>query len=196
MKTKNIVNKIVKSVPKKHRWKVYVLVMIILLAEILYLSFNNRNINFGNSQEKYIKATVIEVIDGDTIKVKIGNKEEKIRMVLVNTPETKHPTKGVEYYGKEASAYTKKELTNKEVYLEKDVSDRDKYGRLLRYIWLEIPNLNNKIDQELKEKCFNAKLLLDGYANLSTFPPDVKYVEQFKDFEKEAKKSGVGLWKK
>lgn len=196
MKNKNIVNKIVKSVPKKHRWKVYILVMIILLAEILYLSFNNRNINFGNSQEKYIKATVIEVIDGDTIKVKIGNKEEKIRMVLVNTPETKHPTKGVEYYGKEASAYTKKELTNKEVYLEKDVSDRDKYGRLLRYIWLEMPNLNNKIDQELKEKCFNAKLLLNGYANLSTCPPDVKYVEQFKDFEKEAKKLGVGLWKK
>lgn len=87
------------------------------------------------------KAVVERVIDGDTIVVKRQNGvSEKIRMVLVNTPETKHPKKGVEYFGKEASAYTKKMLpAGKTVYLEKDVSERDRYSRLLRYVWINEP---------------------------------------------------------
>lgn len=139
------------------------------------------------------EATVVRVVDGDTIHVEINGEKKKVRLILVDTPETKHPRKPVEFYGKEASAYTTHELDGKTVYLEKDVSDTDRYGRLLRYVWLDIPE-GKDLEKDLREKCFNAKLLLQGYANLYTFPPDVKYVDYFRFFEKSAREAGLGLW--
>lgn len=139
------------------------------------------------------EATVVRVVDGDTIHVEINGKKKKVRLILVDTPESVHPRKPVEFYGKEASAFTTHELDGKTVYLEKDVSDTDRYGRLLRYVWLDIPE-GKDLEKDLREKCFNAKLLLQGYANLSTFPPDVKYVDYFRFFEKSAREAGLGLW--
>lgn len=136
------------------------------------------------------EAKVVRVVDGDTIVVNRGRGKERVRFVLVNTPETVHPNKAVEYYGKEASAFTKRQLTGRKVFLEKDVSERDRYGRLLRYVWLERPEKA----EDLKTKCFSAILLREGYAHLSTFPPDVKYHEQFLAFEREAKENKKGLW--
>lgn len=149
-----------------------------------------------NKLYNFEKAVVERVVDGDTIVVKRQNGvSEKIRMVLVNTPETKHPKKGVEYFGKEASAYTKKMLpAGKTVYLEKDVSERDRYSRLLRYVWINEPT--SKIDTKvLTNNCFNAMLLANGFAQVSVFPPDVKYVNEFRQIEKTAKDNNVGLWK-
>jgi micrococcal nuclease len=108
----------------------------------------------------------------------------------VNTPETKHPRKGVEPYGKEASAFTTARLTGKMVYLEKDISEKDRYGRLLRYIWLAIPQKMDS-DFEIRQKMFNAILLLRGYAQVATFPPDVKYQH---NYQLEAQKQNLGLW--
>lgn len=146
-------------------------------------------------KSNFEEATVVRVIDGDTIHVEINGKKKKVRLILVDTPETKHPRKPVEFYGKEASAYTTHELDGKTVYLEKDVSDTDRYGRLLRYVWLDIPE-GKDLEKDLREKCFNAKLLLQGYANLYTFPPDVKYVDYFRIFEKSARVANLGLWNK
>lgn len=147
----------------------------------------------ANTGLNFEEATVVRVIDGDTIHVEINGEKKKVRLILVDTPETKHPRKPVEFYGKEASAYTTHELDGKTVYLEKDVSDTDRYGRLLRYVWLDIPE-GKDLEKDLREKCFNAKLLLQGYANLYTFPPDVKYVDYFRFFEKSARETGLGLW--
>ena len=141
----------------------------------------------------FTEATVLNVVDGDTIDVEIDGEKKRVRFVLVNTPESVHPRKPVEYYGKEASAYTTHELDGKTVYLEKDVSDTDRYGRLLRYIWIDIPE-GKDLEKDLREKCFNAKLLLQGYASLSTFPPDIKYVDYFRTFEKSAREASLGLW--
>lgn len=88
----------------------------------------------------FTKAEVKRVIDGDTIEVTYQNTDHKLRMIGVDTPETVHPSKPIEYFGKEASAFTKKALTGATVYLEKDISETDRYGRLLRYVWLEKPN--------------------------------------------------------
>ncbi len=151
------------------------------------LPANDRNTAIPSNFEK---ATVVRVVDGDTIVVNRGNGKEKVRLILVNTPETKHPRKGVEYYGKEASNFTKSQLKGRTVYLEKDTSERDRYKRLLRYVWLDIPANQS----ELGTKCFNAILLREGYAYLSTFPPDVKYVHEFRKFEAEARNKGAGLW--
>lgn len=150
--------------------------------------------NSPSSSNTFAEARVVRVVDGDTIVANVDGVDEKIRFVLVNTPESVHPKKGVEYYGKEASDFTKVNLEDKTIYLEKDVSDRDRYGRLLRYIWLKRPATNEPTDEEIEQYMFNAILLKKGFANLSTFPPDVKYVDLFAKLEREARENNLGLW--
>lgn len=134
--------------------------------------------------------TVVRAVDGDTIEANaLNGSTEKIRLIGVNTPEstTRH-----EPYGSEASDFTKKSLTGKTVYIEKDVSERDKYGRLLRIVWLENPT--EITEASIRSKMYNAILVLKGYAQASTYPPDVKYSEYFTKFAREARESNVGLW--
>ncbi|HOB16609.1 MAG TPA: thermonuclease family protein [Defluviitoga sp.] len=135
------------------------------------------------------KGVVTRIIDGDTVEIEIDGKIYKTRFVGIDTPES---TTKIEPFGLEASLFTTKELLGKTVYLEKDVSETDRYGRLLRYIWLEPPNEIN--DLEIRTKMFNAILLLNGFAKISTFPPDVKYEEYFLTYSKEAQENNLGLW--
>jgi micrococcal nuclease len=100
---------------------------------------------------------------------------------LIDTPETKHPTKPIQPYGPEASKFTKKYLEGKEVKLEQDITRRDRYGRLLMYVWLE-------------DRLFNQILLEKGLARVTVFPRDVKYVEAFRATQKEAQKAALGIW--
>lgn len=139
-------------------------------------------------------ATVERVVDGDTIEVNIDGEKFKVRLIGVDTPETKHPRKPVEPYGKEASEYTKKKLDGKKVYLEKDVSDTDRYGRLLRYVWLKKPDTDKKLTEEMLKDNFNLTLVKEGYGKSSTFPPDVKYAEIIKEYQREAVKENKGMW--
>lgn len=145
----------------------------------------------AQSEIAAIAATVTRVVDGDTIDVSFNGKSEKVRFIGVNTPETKDPRKPVEPYGKEAAAYTT-QLAGKEVYLELDVQERDKYGRLLAYIWLERPSSRSEAD--VRTKMFNARLLLDGYAQVMTIPPNVRYADAFVQFQREARSANKGLW--
>lgn len=132
------------------------------------------------------EVTVSRVVDGDTVELSDGS---KVRLIGVNTPES---TTRTEPYGKESSDYTKNQLTNKTVYLEKDVSETDKYGRLLRYVWLDIPKEIS--DSEIRTKMYNAILTTEGYAEASTYPPDVKYQEYFTKYNAEARNANKGLW--
>ncbi|PAO69938.1 thermonuclease family protein [Bacillus sp. X2(2017)] len=129
-----------------------------------------------------IEVTVRRVIDGDTFIADVNGTEEKIRLILVDTPETVHPTKAVQPYGKEASAFSKKTLENQSVYLEFDKEKRDKYDRLLAYVFLKDGTSFNKI------------LLEKGYARLAVFPPNTKYLEQYSKAEKTAKQEHKGIW--
>ncbi|WP_253256508.1 MULTISPECIES: thermonuclease family protein [unclassified Neomoorella] len=143
---------------------------------------------------KVITATVTSVADGDTMHVKINSREEKVRLIGVNTPEISHQDLGIkeEPYGKEAAAYTQKRLAGRQVYLELDVGERDKYGRLLAYVWLEKPA--NGSEAEVRAKMYNAELLLNGYAQVMTVPPNVKYADLFIKLQQEARQAGKGLW--
>lgn len=123
------------------------------------------------------------VIDGDTIVVDIEGKQEKVRLIGVDTPETVHPLKPVEYFGKEASAFTKNMVEGKKVRLEYDWQKRDKYGRLLSYIYLE------------DETFLNAEIIKQGYGFAYTKYP-FKYLEDFRQYEKEARENLRGLWSK
>lgn len=125
---------------------------------------------------------VVRVVDGDTIKVDFNGKEESLRLIGIDTPESVNPdgSKNTEA-GKIASDYTKSMLENKEVILEFDVQERDMYGRLLAYVWLG-------------NTMFNKTLLQEGYAQVSTYPPNVKYVNDFVALEKIARENNKGLW--
>lgn len=123
--------------------------------------------------------TVVTVIDGDTIVLDGG---EKIRLIGVDTPETVHPNKPVEYFGKEASAFTRRLCEGKKVRLEYDLDRVDKYGRTLAYVYLEDGTF------------VNAEIIKQGYGHAYTRFP-FKYMGEFRKYEREARKNRRGLWK-
>jgi endonuclease YncB( thermonuclease family) len=122
---------------------------------------------------------VIRVIDGDTLHLTNG---EKVRLIGVDTPETRHPQKPVERFGKEAYLFTKRMVEGKEVRLEFDWQRRDKYGRLLAYVYLT------------DGAFLNAEIIKQGYGFAYKKYP-FKYFDEFEKFEKEARENGRGLWK-
>lgn len=126
--------------------------------------------------------SIVRIVDGDTIVVNYKGTEEKVRLIGVNTPESVHKdsSKNTEE-GQIASEYTKNLLTGKKVKLEFDVSPRDKYGRLLAYVYLD-------------EKMVNKTLLEEGYAKIATYPPNVKYVDEFTKIQKKARENKKGFW--
>jgi micrococcal nuclease len=171
-------------------WSLMLLIIVVSYSGykgILYLNTAHTVLNSSSSilqldkATKYITAQVIDVVDGDTIHVLIDKKKETVRLVLIDTPETKHPTKPIQPYGPEASIFTKKYLEGKEVKLEQDITRRDRYGRLLMYVWLE-------------DRLFNQILLEKGLARVAVFPPDVKYVEAFRATQKVAQEAALGIW--
>ncbi|MFC2068429.1 thermonuclease family protein [Chloroflexota bacterium] len=129
----------------------------------------------------FIEAQVVRVIDGDTIEVKIDGNLSTVRYIGIDTPETVHPTKEDEPYGKEASVRNRELVEGRIVILEKDVSETDKYGRLLRYVYVG-------------DVFVNAELVKQGYAQVTTYPPDVKYQGIFIQLQREAREAGRGLW--
>lgn len=133
------------------------------------------------------EALVVRVVDGDTIVVDIGGTEYKVRYIGIDTPETVDPRKPVQCFGKEASVKNTELVFGKYVRLEKDVSDTDRYGRLLRHVWVEdVANAT--------EIMVNAELVRLGYAQVSTYPPDVKYQDYFLQLQDEAQVANSGLW--
>lgn len=126
---------------------------------------------------------VTRVVDGDTIIVNLNGKQERVRLIGVDTPETVDPRRPVQYFGKEASNFTKKMLSGKQVRLEYDWNKRDKYNRLLAYVYLP------------DGAFFNAELIKQGYAHAYTRFP-FKYLEEFRKYEREARENSRGLWGK
>ncbi|QGG48499.1 thermonuclease family protein [Heliorestis convoluta] len=170
---------------KKH--PIYVALITALL--LLFLTgCMNKTVFMGDTvivvrevPEQTVTVQVVRVVDGDTAVILIDGKQERLRFIGIDTPETVHPTIGEEPYGREASDYTKQRLEGRTFQLEFDVQERDRYGRLLGYIWLE-------------EELFNETLVRNGFAEVTTFPPNVKYVDIFKAAQEEARKEKRGIW--
>ncbi len=136
-------------------------------------------------------AIVIKHTDGDTAYFRYDDgTEEKVRFIGMDTPEVYG---GVEPYGREASAYTERMIPlGSDVWLEADIELRDRYDRLLAYVWLAPPQTGSP--QEVREQMLNALLVADGYAMVSTYPPNVKYEDMFLDAQVEAREASRGLW--
>jgi micrococcal nuclease len=142
-----------------------------LLPLIILLLFN---LTYANDL-----VTVKRVIDGDTL---LLSNRERVRLIGVDTPETKHPKKPVERFGREAYLFTKRMVEGKEVRLEFDWQKRDKYGRLLAYVYLTDGTF------------LNAEIIKQGYGFAYTRFP-FKYLEEFRRYEREARENRTGLWR-
>jgi micrococcal nuclease len=122
---------------------------------------------------------VTVAVDGDTIELADGS---RIRYIGVDTPETVHPSKPVQCFGHEASAFNRMLVEGRPVRLERDMTDTDQYGRLLRYVYLENGTF------------VNLELVRQGYASVVTYPPDVAHAATLTDAQREARAAGRGLW--
>ena len=155
------------------------LTLFLFAFALLLSSCSNESLNASPNS-----ATVKRVVDGDTIEIAIGGKTERVRLIGVDTPETKHPTKGVECYGPEASAYTQQLLPEgTAVRVERDIEARDKYGRLLLYVYIADSNVFVNLD-----------LVLQGYARPMVFEPNTAHKADFAQAATQAELRNVGLW--
>jgi micrococcal nuclease len=126
-------------------------------------------------------ATITRVVDGDTVIAGVGGEELRVRLIGIDTPETVAPGQPVECFGPAASAFTHRRLEGRDVELEFDVERLDRYGRTLAYVWLG-------------GELFNETLVREGYAVVTTFPPDVRYVDRFVSAQRAAREQHLGLW--
>lgn len=140
----------------------------------------------GGSDQRADDGTprVVRVIDGDTIVARVNGTEERIRLIGVDTPETKDPRKPVQCFGEEASRFTSQMLApGTTIRLERDVEERDNYDRLLAYVY--------RLDDDV---FINRELVAQGYAQPLTIAPNVTFADEFTALAAEARDAGRGLW--
>lgn len=191
---KNNIQKLISKIEKNglNIIVVFALIIIIYLLNVLgiininyitrYKESNNTidTMSYNITKGEYI---VKKVVDGDTFVINYDGIQRKVRLIGIDTAESVHPdeSRNTEA-GKEVSEYSKKVLENNIVSLEFDVQKEDKYGRLLAYVYLENGEMYNKL------------LLKEGKAKLATYPPNVKYVDEFTKLQKEAREKKIGVW--
>ncbi|MDM8328645.1 thermonuclease family protein [Staphylococcus felis] len=165
--------------------KRFTTVVIVLTVALIVLIFQYIN---GNGPFKVDDQVIEEetflvkrVIDGDTIVIDKNGEDEKVRLIGVDTPETVKPNTPVQPYGKAASDYTKKHLTNQHVRLEYDREEKDRYGRTLAYVWLG-------------NDMFNVMLAEEGLARAKFYPPNDKYRILIEQAQKKAQKQQLNIW--
>jgi len=171
---------------------VFVLVLIIIYLTGHTSIFKTEDLSTAtdsiseDSSDNMIRVLVSRVVDGDTLKIKIGDKEDIVRLIGINTPETVDPRKTVECFGKESSAKMKELAEGKEVLIVEDQTQgqKDKYQRLLAYVYLSDGTL------------LNQKMIEDGYAFEYTYNIPYEFQIEFKDAEKNARENNLGLWNK
>lgn len=131
------------------------------------------------------RAVVVAVTDGDTIRIDRGaGVAERLRYIGIDTPETVHPSEPVEPWGPEASAANRRLVADRQVLLERDVSDRDRYDRLLRYVWVEQPDGWHMV---------NAELVALGLAEVRAYEPDTRHDAWLRQVEDVARAAGRGI---
>jgi micrococcal nuclease len=143
---------------------------------------SSRALRCCNFAPSVLIGTVVKVVDGDTINVRIGTRIEKVRYIGMNAPELHHPTLGEQPGGREAAAVNRRLVQGQTVRLELDVQESDKYGRVLAYLYVG-------------DIMVNAELVAQGYAQVMTIPPNVKRQDLFLTLRHEARLLQAGLWK-
>jgi micrococcal nuclease len=130
-------------------------------------------------------ATVVRIVDGDTIVIDRGHGDERLRYIGIDTPESVKPDTPVQPFAELASEANQRLVERRTVVLERDVSETDRFGRLLRYVWLLDGSAWTFV---------NLELVRDGFAHATTYPPDVRWTDTFRAAERSARDAGRGLW--
>jgi micrococcal nuclease len=130
-----------------------------------------------------LEGRVVKIVDGDTIHVMAGGRRVKVRYIGVDTPETHRPGTPVQCYGRAASAFNARLVSGRRVELRTDAETRDRYGRLLAYVYRRPDGL-----------FVNAELVRRGYATTLTIPPNVSHAAELLRLQREARSAGRGLW--
>ena len=159
--------------------------LLVLVVVVLVLAVRARQGGGGGGEPTAEdgRASVVRVVDGDTVDVRVGGREETVRLIGIDTPETVDPRSPVECFGEEASARTKALLpAGTAVRLVADVEPRDRYERLLAYVYRDDGTF------------VNLALVEDGYASVATYPPNVAHQEEFTAAAARARDEGRGLW--
>lgn len=161
---------------RKNRLRIFSALAISLLAAFYFLQ--DRELT-GAQRAGAPAARVVEVHDGDTVSVLLKGRREKVRLIGIDAPEL-----GQRQWGRKAKRHLEELLdaSGWTVTLEFDVEMRDKYGRLLAYLWTP--------DRRL----LNLEMVKDGYAALFTFPPNVKYADSLREAQRSAREKGMGIW--
>lgn len=174
------------------RWSFFLILFLVFIYEIIVSDIHSHQKKilgeagefldtlFTEDQVAYL---VTKVVDGDTIILHSG---QVVRYIGIDTPETADSGKGEECYANEATEKNRELVEGKYVFLVRDVSDRDRYGRLLRYVFV--------IDDSGQEIFVNEALVAGGYARAASFPPDIRYQKHFSQLEQEAKQERRGMW--
>jgi micrococcal nuclease len=130
-----------------------------------------------------LEGRVTKIVDGDTIHVQVGGRREKVRYIGVDTPETHKPGTPVQCYGRSASAFNARLVAERRVELRTDAETRDRYGRLLAYVYRRPDGM-----------FVNAELVRRGFATILTIPPNVAHAQEFLRLQRAARQAGRGLW--
>ncbi len=166
--------------------QVSALLAVIIIFSLLAVNAGSllvENISLPSDPANHPEYKVIKVVDGDTIDVDMDGIKKRIRLIGIDAPESVAPNQPVECFGKEAGAYLNSLLSGKVVQLADDStqSDQDKYGRLLRYVFLGSVDINQKLLQE-------------GFAREYTYDKAYQHQQEFRQAQAEAKIAKVGLW--
>ena len=163
--------------------RVRLLAIMIVLAVAAYTATAGDGSGGSPGRDGAEVGQVVRVVDGDTIHVQVGGTRETVRYIGVDTPESVKPGTPVECFAKRASAFNHRLVEGEKVRLVRDAEARDRYGRLLAYVY------------RVRDKRFvNAALVRRGYAVPLTIPPNVAHAEQFRKLASAARRAGRGLW--
>lgn len=151
---------------------------------------------WSNPDVRVVEVEVTKVSDGDTIRATVDGKNQRIRLIGIDSPELAHPDDGIEeeYYGQEAFAFTKEMLEGERVYLSFDEETYDQYDRILAYLWLEDPRGYEEDYEYAEEYQFNCLLLEQGYAKYVRIPPNLTFAKIHKELSDAARAEKIGLW--
>lgn len=152
-----------------------------LACSALVLAVALLGLGAGRALAVELRGAVEGVVDGDTIRVRIGREVHRVRYIGVNSPELRHPARGREPGARDATEVNRRLLAGGSVRLDLDVRTRDRSGRLLAYVYAG-------------DVMVNAEMVRRGYAQVMTVPPNVKHERLFRDLEREARAAGRGLW--
>lgn len=193
IKMENPKNSLYASLSPKKIMLVFVILILIVLILFSCFSPKKNGSSITADPDEFIEATVTKIVDGDTLWVEWEEGSDKVRLIGIDAPERQYYS-DVKGDGDFAAEYLESLIKNGDtVYLQADITNKDDYNRLLRYVWLKTP-ADREDNTEIKNKMINAMIVYNGYAEAKEYEPDVLYSDVLSKLQKEAQENKSGLW--